>query len=335
MGLGRSGWDIHANTIAEHDRFAVVAVSDPVAERREEAVTRFGCEAYAESHEVARDPNVDLVVVATPSDTHAALATASLDAGRHVVVEKPMARDVGEMDAMIEAAARSKHLLSCFQPSRFAPVYLAICDLLREERIGRVVHIRHGSYGFQRRTDWQMLRRFNGGELSNTGPHLIDQMLPLLGSDEIELFADLQHTIGAGDAEDHVKLVLKPAGGPVAEIEISRCWVFAQPEWIICGTLGGIEADRNTVRVKWLDPATLGELTLDEGPPAGRKYGSGEQLAWQEETLTPEQQRRPFEMYYDRLYTALTGGGPNPATPESVRTQIDLIARARKMTGLL
>ena len=90
---------------------------------------------------------------------------------------------------------------------------MAIQELINSGRIGRPVMIRRTSHGFQRRADWQMLRKYGGGELSNTGPHLIDQVLQLIGEGDLELFADLQHTVGAGDAEDHVKVVLKSQSG--------------------------------------------------------------------------------------------------------------------------
>lgn len=334
-GLGRSGWGIHANGLAEHDGYQVTAVADPVAERQDEAKTRFGCTAYAEPERMLQDPDVDVVVVATPSHTHVPLTLAALAAGKHVVVEKPMAESVEDMDKMIAAAKQAGKILTCYQPRRLDADFLAIQEIIASGRLGQILLVRKGIYGFNRRADWQMLRKFGGGELSNTGPHPIDQVLQLVGPGPYELFADLKHTVSAGDAEDHVRLTIKSPQGTVADIEVSRSWAFPQPDWLIVGTLGGLEGGRKGIHVKWLDPSTLGEISVDEGPAAGRKYGTGEELQWLEETVTPERVQAPVQGFYDKLRATILDGAPLFVTPESIRPQIELITRARRQTGLL
>ena len=107
-GLGRSGWDIHARLLeplAEH--YTVTAVVDGDPARRDEAVDRFDCAAYATYEDLLADPGVELVVVALPSHFHADAAVAGLAAGKHVVVEKPMATSLADADRMVAAAAAS------------------------------------------------------------------------------------------------------------------------------------------------------------------------------------------------------------------------------------
>lgn len=335
LGLGRSGWSIHALGLAEHPGYTVAAVADPAAERRDEAKQRFECAAYADPVELLSDKNVEVVVVATPSHTHAPLAIEALARGKHVVVEKPMGQSVTEIDQMISAANRAEKILTCYQPRRLDAEFVAIQELIASGGLGRIVMIRRGTYQFDRRADWQMLRKFGGGELSNTGPHLLDQLLLLLGEGPLDLFADLQHTVGAGDAEDHVKLTLKNRTGTVADLEITRCCAFPQPQWLILGTLGSlIRTPGGELSVKRLDPARLGELHVDEGPAAGRRYGTGERLEWRQETLKPEQTRSQALLFYDRLQATLRENAPLFVTPESIRRQIDIIERAREQTGL-
>src|SRR5690606_4508390 len=75
IGLGRSGWYLHALVMkGMPDRFEVTAVSDPLEERRNEAVQELGCTAYADPEQLIHDDRIELVVVATPSHTHADLA---------------------------------------------------------------------------------------------------------------------------------------------------------------------------------------------------------------------------------------------------------------------
>jgi scyllo-inositol 2-dehydrogenase (NADP+) len=333
-GLGRSGWNIHAEALAAHPGYRVVAVADPVPERREEAQARFACAAYAEPEELLQDAAVELAVLATPSHTHAPLALASLAAGRHTLVEKPMAQDLAEMDAMMAAAAAARRLLTCYQPYRFHATFVALQGLIASGRLGRVVLVKHTQNNFLRRADWQMLRRLGGGELSNNGPHIIDQALLLLGEGPVELCADLQHTVGGGDAEDHVKLWLKGSSGMVVDIELSHCCALPQPEWMVFGTAGALVSADGGLRVRWFDPTGLPEPVVDEGPAAGRRYQRPEELPWQEELLHPEQGRPAALRFYDDLYEALRTGRPPAVRLETVRRQIELIQRARQQTGL-
>lgn len=334
MGLGRSGWNIHAAAFAEHEGFDVVAVADPAVERRDEAKERFGCATYADPEELLGDDTVEVAVVATPSHTHVPLAVAALSAGRHVVVEKPMAQSAGEVDTMIAAAERAGRILTCFQNRRFDPDFLLIREIIDSGRLGDLVLVRRAQHRFARRADWQTLRKFGGGELSNTAPHLLDQCLLLMPDGPIELFADLRRTICPGDAEDHVKVTLRGESGPVVDVESSTCVATPQPRWLIAGTAGGISCDDTTATVRWFDPSTLPELEPDEGAVPGRKYGTGETIDWQTEQIEiPKSNRSAALMFYDRFYATVREGTEVYVTPESVRRQIDIIERARQQTG--
>ncbi|HXW01732.1 MAG TPA: Gfo/Idh/MocA family oxidoreductase, partial [Anaerolineae bacterium] len=104
-GLGRSGWGIHANalgSLTEHFRIVAVCDLDPV--RQQEAKERFGCRAYADYADLVADDEVELMIVATPSQLHVNDTIAALRAGKHVMVEKPMAPDLAGVDEMIAVA---------------------------------------------------------------------------------------------------------------------------------------------------------------------------------------------------------------------------------------
>ncbi|MEQ7008805.1 Gfo/Idh/MocA family oxidoreductase [Actinopolymorpha sp. B17G11] len=334
LGLGRSGWNIHADAIAEHDGFDVTAVADPVEDRRGEARERFGCATYTEPEELLANADVDVVVVASPSHTHVPLTITALEAGRHVVVEKPFAGTAAEVDQMIAAAKAADRVLTCYQPRRLDADFEYVQEVLASGRLGDLVMVRRTSHRFQRRADWQMLRKYGGGELSNTVPHLMDQVLLLLGDGPIEVYADLRHTVGLGDAEDHVKLCLRGGSGPLADIESSFCVALPQPAWQLSGTTGALVGDGTTFTLRWFDPDSLGALELNEGPAAGRRYGTGEQISWEEEVRTLGRRTRSAALrYYDKLESTLREGAEVFVTAASVRRQIQIIEDARRQTG--
>ncbi|HET7559571.1 MAG TPA: Gfo/Idh/MocA family oxidoreductase [Limnochordia bacterium] len=335
LGLGRSGWGIHADGLDKHSSYQVAAVADPLAERRDEAKARFGCACYETPEALIAESDVDAVVVATPSHTHVPLALAALAAGKHAVVEKPFAQSAAEVDQLVAAAKKAGRVVTCYQPRRFDAEFLEIQEWITSGRLGRIISIRLGIYRFQRRADWQMLRKYGGGELSNTTPHPLDQLLLLLGDGDIELCADLQRGVGAGDAEDHVMLVLKHASGTVGTIEVTNCCALPLPSWVIMGTYGTLLQRGRELTAKWFDPSEVGELTLDEGAAKGRKYGTGEEIPWQEKTWKPELVRPQSLAFYDRLEGTIRGGEPVYVRPEETRRQIELIEEARRQTGIL
>ena len=334
IGLGRSGWAIHAAALAAMDEYDVVAVADPIAERRAEAEQRFGCAAYAEPDELIGDAHVELVVVATPSHTHVPLAVDALGAGKHVIVEKPMAPSVADLDIMTAAAEKADRVLTSFQNARFDPMFLAIQSVIDSGRLGELVLIRRNLHRFARRADWQTLRKFGGGELPNTASHLIDQVLLLLDDGPLDVFADLRRTLAPGDAEDHVKLCLRAATGPTADIESTAVVATPQPAWMIAGTAGGLVSTPDGLHVRWHDPTTLTDLQADEGAVPGRRYGLDEQIEWHTETIDVEPPGAERNTrYYHALARTLRHGADLHVTPASVRRQIQTIESARQLTG--
>lgn len=334
LGLGRSGWAIHADAIKDHPRFTVSAVADPVPERRSEAVAAFGCAAYDDPYDVIAD-DVDVIVVATPSASHVPQTLAALAAGKHVVVEKPMAQSAEEIDRMVKAAEQADQLLTCYQPRRFDADFAAVRDIVRSGQLGEIILTRRSLHHFLRRTDWQMLRKFDGGALSNAIPHLLDQTLLLLDdpSQQIDVFVDLRHTIGAGDAEDHAIVCLRPESGPLIELEASYCVALPQPEWWVVGTAGSLQGSlTDGLTRRWSDPNLWSDVDVDEGPAAGRRYGSQEVLPWNDEHLSiAPAQRTPALTFYDGLAESIHTGAELLVTPQSVRRQIEIIAHARSL----
>jgi len=328
VGLGRSGWGIHCAYLANAENFQLVAVVDPLAERRQEALDTLGVErAYERPEELFADDSVELVVVATPSHTHKELAVQALKAGKHVQVEKPMALSAAEVDEMIETAQRAGKLVTCFQNRRADPDFLEIQKLVAGDLLGRVFFVRIGNYSYNRRRDWQTLRQLGGGMLNNWGPHRIDQALLLLGGRYDELFCDLQKTVSAGDAEDHVKVTLK-RDNLVVDIEIfSACPLRPGPTWTVIGERG-MAVGEKPLTVKWVEKEALPPIEADPGAAPGRRYGASEELPWQVKEIVPAGES-PTKVLYDHLYQSIRHGAPLFVTPESVRAQIEVLDRCR------
>lgn len=335
-GLGRSGWNIHAKSLATlPDRYRVVAVMDPEPERCAEAVAAHGCRVHADFDALAADPDLDLIVVASPNHLHADHAVAALDAGKHVVCEKPFALTVEEADRAIAASERSGRVLTPFQNRRYEPHFLKVRELIDSGALGRVVHIRLSWHQFTRRWDWQTLRRFGGGLLNNNGSHLLDHALQLLPDDaEPEVFADLQRVLSLGDTEDHVKIVLTTPGHPdqpTIDVELSNASIFPQDRWLVLGTRGGLRGTAERLTWRTVDWDALPERTLETAAATGRTYNH-DPVTWREHTWAapaqdPGAARVDYAGFYGDLYQTIRHDAPLAITPQSVRRLIATLAR--------
>ena len=338
-GLGRTGWNNHANALAQlSEHFQVVAVCDPDPERQAEAIERFDCMAYGDYEALVADKAVELMVVATPSHLHAGQTIAALHAGQHVIVEKPMASDLAGADAMIAAAEETAQILTVHQNLRYAADFVKVQEVIASGVLGRIIEIRIHNGGFDRRWDWQTMTRYGGGALNNSGPHFIDMGMLLIDDLEPAVFCHMETTpLYAGDADSHVKVILKPKRGPLVEINITSACAFPQPNFLALGTQGSMVCDRGEARWKYFDPAEAPPLVLDEAPTPDRSYNR-EQLPWKEERAPIVYDgARAIRTLYRSLYAAIREGAELDIRPESVRAQIAVLEKCRELnpvTGL-
>ncbi|SDT04401.1 Gfo/Idh/MocA family protein [Microlunatus soli] len=332
VGLGRSGWNIHAAGLEQlPQHFRVAAVADQDGDRRAEAEQRFGCATYAEPADLLADSAVELVVVATPSHTHVPVASAALTAGKHVLIEKPAATSTAEVDQLTELATAGGRVVTAFQNQRLDPSFLVVRDLIDDGRIGEPLLIRRTTHRYTRRDDWQTLRRLGGGELPNTALHFLDQLMTLIPDTELQVFADLRHTITAGDAEDHVKLTIRPDHGPVIDLESSMVVASPQDSWFVVGTLGTITGTASRLRVRSTDISDLPERQAKTGAAAGRTYPAAEDLEWTETEISvppPDQRTTGF---YEKLYDTIRNGTEPFVTMASVRRVVEVMTTARRL----
>ncbi|MCC7354416.1 MAG: Gfo/Idh/MocA family oxidoreductase [Anaerolineae bacterium] len=333
-GLGRAGWGIHAETIARlPEMFRVVAVSDPDASRQQEARARFDCRAYGEYGDLVKDAGVELIVMAVPSQLHADYAVAALENGQNVLVEKPMANSLADVERMIAAARAGGRILTVNQNYRNMPVFLKVREIVASGMLGRIVMIRIAWHNFARRWDWQTLKEFSGGQLNNAGAHFVDLALLLLGDGvEPSVFCHMERTpVYSGDAESHAKIVLHAPGRPLVDIELTSVCAYAQDQWLVMGTQGGLTGNGKALRWKYFDPQALPPRPVDRTPTPDRSYNR-EQLPWVEVCYEVAMDDDPhgYVKTYRDLYGSLKEGKPLAITAESVRRQIAILDQCRE-----
>lgn len=333
LGQGRSGRDIHAFTLSQMpSQYEIVAVVDDLAERRERAERDFGCTAYTDYRDLFQRNDIDLIVNALPSSMHVPLSLECLLAGFNVLCEKPLARRVEDVDRLVEAAGQSGKTLAVFQQSRFAPAFAKITEVIQSGILGRIVQANVSYNGFSRRWDWQTLRKMNGGNLLNTGPHPVDQALQLFGTKTLpNVLCVMDQANSFGDAEDYVKLVLHGPGKPTVDVEISSCDAYPMDTYHISGTQGGLTGSTTHLSWRYFRPEEAAAQALVTSPlkqTDGSPAYCTEHLTWYEEKWEVDEEIKKdlflsmAKSYYAMLHDTLANGKPLTVTLDEVRQQV-------------
>ena len=332
VGLGRSGWDLHAKTLASMPHlYTVAGVTDPIAGRCAEAADRFGCRSFPSAGDLAAADDVELVVLATPSHLHAKTAIEVLDRGTHVLVEKPFATSLSEVDAVLDAARRAGRIATASQNLRYTADFLKVREVVDSGHLGRLVEIKVHWHAFRRRWDWQTMRCYGGGTVNNDASHVLDQALVLLGDHEPAVWAHLTHTpLCLGDAEDHAKIVLSGPGMPLVDLEFSNACAYPQNRWLVLGTRGALTGGPAGLRWRYVDSGSMRDRQVRSEPNPDRAYDN-EELRWTEQScdLAEETYAESHVRMYRELYLTVREGRPLAITPDSVRRQVALLERCR------
>jgi scyllo-inositol 2-dehydrogenase (NADP+) len=332
IGMGRSGWELHATFLSNSSDFKLIAVADQSAERVAKAAKTFGAKAYADPQALIGDPEVELVVVSVPSNMHVTVAVAALDAGKHVLTEKPMATTLAEADVMLAAAARNKRLLTVFHNRHWDRDFRMVKALARQGMLGELLTIdsrvmtygpEWASYGVAEfNPTWRIQKAYGGGFLADWGPHLVEQCLDLAHAWPTSVSCQLRSQLWAKEVDDYFNLRLAFPSGLLATVEGSNNARLPLPRWFVVGREGTLIADGTWG--KWTEMRVrreMGELPVDILPQGvGASSGSrsmdvGEELS---------------AAFYADLADALAKGRAPVITAEHARDVMAILEAARR-----
>ena len=328
-GLGRAGWGMHCAELAGKERlFRIVAGCDILASKRRRFARKHGCPAYRTVEELVADPNVEMVSVATRSVDHFRHAAMALRAGKHVFQEKPITTTYAEAKRLAALAARSKGSLFVRHNRRNETAFLHVREIMASGILGDVFEVRLRRGGYARRNDWQTLRRFGGGQMLNWGPHIVDHMLRMLDAPVESQWSDLKRIAAVGDAEDHLKIILRGDNGRVVDMEISGGAALTEPEYLVLGTRGALRCTGDTITLRTLDPKQrLKPRKANPGDP-GDAFGSPERLRWIEKTFAAKP-KKTWDIW-DELYAAVRRGKRFPIALDEAVEVMKVISAARQ-----
>ena len=245
LGFGAIGAE-HARAVANTPGLTLAAVCDPNPVRVAAAQDGTpGLKAHLTPEDLFADPDVQVVIISTPPDSHARWAMLALEAGCHVVVEKPMAMTSHQCDEILACAARLGLSATVYQNRRFDPDYVLIKEAVTSGEIGEVFHVEAFVGGYSHPCNyWHSESSVSGGALFDWGSHVIDQVLDLIPGQVVAVSA-INHKRVWHDVTnaDHARMTLIFDGGREATFIYSDLAAALKPRWYVLGTHGALTGE--------------------------------------------------------------------------------------------
>lgn len=230
FGCGAIAQRRHIPEYAENQHVELVAFADPNLERAQEMVDLYGGKAYASYEEILANEDIDAVSVCTPNYLHAPMTIAAANAGKHVLVEKPMACSIEEAEQMIEAARKNNVYLMVGHNQRLMPPHVKAKEILDSGKLGKVLTFRT-SFGHPGPEGWSVdgadswfFRKEEAimGAMGDLGVHKSDFIRYLLNDEvaDVASFIGTLHKEGT-EVDDNATCLLRMKSGAIGTLVAS------------------------------------------------------------------------------------------------------------------
>ena len=316
--------ELHLAAIKAVDGAELVGVASLSVEHARETGVRWTVPWTTDRNEILRRRDIDVIVITTPSGFHARMALEALDCGKHVIVEKPVAMSVAEVDNLVRVAADRQRWVAVIAQHRFDPLVNALREALDAGALGRValimaesIHSRPQSY--YESAKWRGTLALDGGVLMNQAVHEVDLVCWFGGPVQSVAAhtATLAHEI---EAPDTATISMRFAAGTLGQVVATTCAPpgFSRREVSAYGGAGHARI-AGGLAVEWEIP---GFSAREVGIPKSSLTGFGSSTATTES--------RGHERQYQDLVSAIRDQRPPALTVDGARAAIEVIEAAHK-----
>jgi predicted dehydrogenase len=290
IGCGRIA-PRHAQSLAELPDARIVAVCDVIESRAQHIARMYGGEPYTDYRYILDRPDVDVVSICVPSGLHARLGLEAAHAGKHILVEKPIALNLADADALIETCEAQGVTLGVVLQNRFNPPMRELRHLVEEGRLGRIL-LGNATVRWYRPQEyyedgWHGTWALDGGALMNQSIHHLDALIWLMGEVQ-SVFAYTATLAHRMEAEDVGVAVLRFKSGALGSVEGSTITYPENLEGSVAlfGERGSVKVGGTALNRKifwkvegWIEHERelLSRETVD--PPTVYGYSHREQIA--------------------------------------------------------
>jgi predicted dehydrogenase len=326
LAYGMSGKLFQAPFLAAHPGFELFAV----AERTEQRMHRDypGIRSFASVAELLADPSIELVVVNTPSGTHFELASQALRAGKHVLLEKPVATSVAQLQELLALAKQMGRHLLAYHNRRWDTDFGAVRRVVESGQLGQLIEVH---FRFDRYKPALNPKKFKeepqpgSGLLYDLGPHLIDQAISLFGR-PLSAHKTVGHYRATTQVDDYFSLHLRYPQGLNVWLTSGLLIADPVPAYVLHGTQGSYQKGRTDPQ----EPQLLAGIS-----PTVPEYGRekpGEEgrltLAGPDGTLSTTPDDAAPGNYlglFEAVFQAIRLGAPYPIRDEQLLWQNELL----------
>jgi scyllo-inositol 2-dehydrogenase (NADP+) len=337
IGFGLSGRVFHAPFLATNPAFSLEVISTSSPERSAEATAQHpGAEIVASPEELlARAGDLDLVVLASPAHTHLEQGLAALEAGVHLVIDKPFVPTVVDAKKLCVKAEEVGKTLAVFQNRRWDGDFLTLKRLIVEGALGSVHRFESTfeRWGGPTRDRWQDTTTPDQGAgiTYDLGSHLVDQALHLFGPATVEQ-AELQVVRSGGVSDDDAFISLLHASGVRSHLTMSRAAAQSGPRFRALGS-------KSAYRVYGLD---CQEPALKEQRwPGSHGYGVTPESEWgllgidgvEPGPVPVPTEPGDYPAFYAGLAASILDGAPSPVDPREAIEVVRILERAHALSA--
>lgn len=335
LGFGLAGRVFHAPLIACTPGLSLDAIVTSDPQRQAEARALYPQARILASADEAWVGGYDVAVVGTANVTHVPYAEAALDAGMHVVLDKPIAPTAGEAERLGEHSRRAGRLVVPFQNRRWDSDFLTVRQVAESGALGRV-------HRFESRMERMRVTAKGGwrdsadpadmgGMLFDLGAHLVDQAVAFMGP--VQAVSAAVRSVRVDDApDDDVVLLLEHRGGTVSLLVASQVGAFPGPRFTVLGTHGGLRIQASDTQ----EDALRSGRTPHDAEPWGvepdsaratlRTFDEDSQPHEEELALAPGR----WPDFYAQVARAVAGQGPAPVLLTDVVADLRVMDAARE-----
>ncbi|MDA0196811.1 MAG: Gfo/Idh/MocA family oxidoreductase [Bacteroidetes bacterium] len=308
---------IHVKSIEELDNCEFVALSSSSVEKRRKVATEHGVKTFADYNDMILQPEVDVIIICTPSGFHMEPTIAAANAKKHVITEKPLEVTVARCKEMIEACEKAGVTLSCIFQNRYASDYLKLEEAVKSGKLGKLLlgnaYIKwFRDQAYYDSADWRGTKRGDGGAVViNQGIHTIDLLMNIMGTAK-SVFGNIRTLTHDIEGEDLATANIEFESGALGTIEASTSIYDAFPEKLeIHGVDGSVVMEAGKI-VYW-NNRTDGELEIEENlEKSGAKDPMGIDYSRHKTQL-------------NNIFNSILSGGAPAVTGVEARKTIELI----------
>jgi predicted dehydrogenase len=324
LSYGMSGEIFHAPLLAVNPGFELSVV---LQRKSDKAKQRYPHTKIARSlDEVINDNSIELIVINTPNDSHHQFATQAIEAGKHVIVEKPFTVTTQEADSLIALAKKKNRQLTVFQNRRWDGDFMTVRKIVENRWVGKIAEfeLHYDRYrNYIEANTWKEEQGPGSGILYNLGSHMLDQVLVLFGMPlEVDARVGIQRPYGRVEDFYDIRMQYKDFHAIVKSSYLVR---EATPRYMLHGTEGSF--------IKYgIDPQ---EQALKDGKiPGSPGWGTEGKELWGKLNTTlgglhfeglVETIAGDYTQFYKNVYESIREGKPLAVKPEESMSVIKLI----------